>query len=207
MSKAYATKDQMKVWKSAAVLYKDDPIRSVNHVMLSVKEVKGVEQAYLIASDGYQIMKRNILVDDETPFETSSSAIPRATVEKAEKAMKQGDLAYFDDGMITLKEPVRDHNGDIYDYKTFAVMPYTEQLDLFGEFDTTLHDAVKADAPERKVLLNAKLLKLIAEQLRSDDDMVFVEVTLRGQMDIITFQAFKGDETKEITGAVMPLKP
>lgn len=205
MSKAIATKDQMKVWKSAAVQYKDEPERPTNRIMLTVDAPDGVEQAFLMASDGYELMRRNIQLDDETPFEPSTSSIPRLTIEKAEKAMKQGDIAVFDDGMITIKQPIRDPNGDIMDYKTFAVLPYVEQLEMFSDFDTVVTTAMKKPVAAT-VTLNARVLKTIVEQLRHDDSTVYVKMDVRGELDVVTFTAFEGDETMQITGAVMPIK-
>lgn len=58
---AYATKDQMRVWKSATKPDKDYPERHSDRVQFTVKaDPNGGYIAHLMAMDGYQIIKRNI---------------------------------------------------------------------------------------------------------------------------------------------------
>ena len=209
MNYAFATKDQMKVWKSAAALLKGDPERSVNQVMLHIRSAGSGFTAHLLATDGYQLMKRNINTEDlfEGTFpQEYSSAIPRSTVEKAEKAMKQGDHAYFGENRITLKSPVYNERNELTDYKVFAELPYIEQLDMFKDFESALEKGVKSDVVSRKVLLNAHYIKLIADQLRSDDSRVTVELSIHGGTDVVTFKAFPDDENLTITAGIMPIK-
>lgn len=209
MSVAYATKDQMKVWKANSTPDKDYPERATDRVTLHVRpdQENGGFIACLIATDGYQAIRRNIETDaDAKEIKTS---IPREAVEKAEKAMRPKDRAYFDDNRITVMEVTEDEITGIESLRIIATMPYVEQLDMFIDLETSLQKAVNADLPERTCVIDAKVLKKVAEQLKHSDERVYLTVSFRGtpeDLQPVIMRAFEGMETMELTAAIMPIK-
>jgi hypothetical protein len=137
----------MKVWRATSTPDKDFPERATERVTLHVYPDKesGGFIACLIATDGYQAIRRNIETDADAKEVRTS--IPREAVEKAEKAMKPGNRAYFDDNKITVVEVNEDELTGIESLRTIATMPYVEQLDMFIDLETSLQKAVNADLP------------------------------------------------------------
>lgn len=210
MSVASANKDQMKVWKSAAKPDKDGPDRPTTRVMLTIRkdEKESGYFAKLYASDGYQLVSRNIQAESdasgEAPLEV---AIPRDAMEAAEKAMHKTDLAYFDDNKITVRAVIED--SDTHEAHTVvrAVIPYVEQIDMFSDFLSVVEKHANSEIPERIVTLDAKVLKKVVEQLKSGDARVFVKLHLReGGIEPLILTAFPGIPDEEITAVVMPIK-
>lgn len=207
MSYATATKDQMKVWKSALRPEKDFPERSANRIMLEIKkdEAIGGYLSTLSATDGYQLIRRNIQSEPEAKAVTI--AIPFEAVEAAEKAMKKTDRAYFDDGKITIRAVMDVDDSDMELTAIRAVIPFIEQLDLFKDFGSVLEEATNNSMfPEKTVVIDAKVLKKIVDQLKSSDARVFVKFHIKGHLEPVVMQAFDGIEDEQITAAVMPIK-
>lgn len=207
MSYASATKDQMKAWKSAAKPDKDFPERSTNRIMFETKKDKGlgVYVTTIIASDGYQLIKRNIT--SETEARETKMAIPRDAMEAAEKAMKKGDRAFFDDNKITIRQTVETDGEEFTVVR--AVIPFVEQIDLFADFESMIEKYANSELPERVVTMDAKVLKKIVEQLKSGDASVFVKLRLRpsdNHLEPMIMTAFEGIEDEELTAVVMPIK-
>lgn len=207
MSYATATKDQMKVWKSALRPEKDFPDRSSNRIMFEVKkdDALGGYISTLSATDGYQLIRRNI--QSEAEAKAVNMAIPFEAMEAAEKAMKRTDRAYFDDGKITIRAVMDVDDSDMELTAIRAVIPFIQQLDLFSDFGSILETATNNSMfPEKTVIIDAKILKKIVDQLRSSDARVFVKFHVKGNLDPVVMKAFDGIEDEEITAAVMPIK-
>jgi len=209
MQYASATKDQMKAWKSAAKPDKDYPERSTNRIMFKSRkdEKLGVYITTLVASDGYQLIKRNIT--SELDAKQHKMAIPRGVMEAAEKTMKKGDRAYFSDGKITVRSVSIDETTEEEITVVRGVFPFVEQLDLFSDFETAMESFANKELPERICTLDAKILKQIVEQLRSGDARVFVKVHFRESPDglqPVVMQAFEGIEEEELTAVIMPIR-
>ncbi len=209
MSLAYATKDQMKVWKCTSKPGKDYPERATDRVTLHIRADKenGGYIAQLLATDGYQAVVRNIQA--EAGAEEIKTSIPREAVEKAEKVMKSGDRAYFSENKITVIEVSDDDNTGIENLRTIAQIPYVEQMDMFIDLDTALQKAIKSDIDEKKVIVDAAVLKKAVEQLKHGDEHVYVTLSFRGNpndMQPLVMTAFEAMETYEITAAVMPVR-
>lgn len=204
MSLAYATKDQMKVWKSTSKKTKDDPDRPTQRVMFVVSKAEVGYDAALMASDGYQLVKRSIQTEDGA--KSVKWAIPGDAIEKAEKAMQQGDRAYFDEGKITIREIKIDERTGFEDTRITAVIPYVEQMDMFMDLETPMQKTANSKHPEKIVTLDAKVLKKVVEQLKSGDARVFVTVRMRGELDGVLLTAFEGIHDEAITAVVMPIR-
>lgn len=209
MSVAYATKDQMKVWKATSTPDKDYPERASDRVTLHIKQdiQNGGFIACLIATDGYQAIRRNI----ETTADAKEvrTSIPREAVEKAEKAMKPGNRAYFDDNKITVVEVTEDEATGIESLRTIATMPYVEQMDMFIDLETALQKSVSAELPEKTCIIDAKVLKKLVDQLKHGDERVYLTISFRGVQDDlqpVIMRSFEGMETVELTAAIMPIK-
>ena len=124
-----------------------------------------------------------------------------------EKAMKKTDRAFFDDNKITIRETVESDGEEFTVVR--AVIPFVEQIDLFGDFQSVIEKQANSELEERVVTLDAKILKKIVEQLRSGDATVFVKVHLRPSangLEPVIFTAFEGIEDEELTAVVMPIK-
>jgi hypothetical protein len=207
MSVAYATKDQMKVWKSTTVPDKDYPERSSDRVMLTVKDTENGPVAYLVASDGNQLIKRNIQTDNEASSKAPlKSSIPREAVQKAEKIMKPKDRAYFEDNRIVVMEVTEDEDTGIESTRTIATIPYLEQMDLFAELESVLEKAANGEKPEKVVIVDARVLKKVVEQLKAGDERVYLTIRLRGEDEPIIMTSFEGLDYMELTAAIMPIK-
>lgn len=208
MSYAYASKDQMKIYKSAAKPDKDFPERSTNRIMFDCKKDTGlgVYISRLTATDGYQLVRRNITSEAEA--HEGKMAIPYEAMEAAEKTMKRGDLAYFDDNKITVRQVIEASDGS----ETTVIkaeIPFAEQIDLFADFESAVEKHANADLPERICTVNAKVLKKVVEQLKAGDASVFVKLHLRASdngLEPVMFSAFEGVEDEEITAVLMPIK-
>lgn len=209
MNTAYATKDQMKVWKATSTPDKDYPERATDRVTLHIEQdaENGELTASLIATDGYQAIRRNI--ETTADARVVKTSIPREAVEKAEKAMKPGNRAYFDDNMITVVEVTEDETTGIESLRTIATMPYVEQMDMFIDLETALQQAVNAELPEKTCVVDAKVLKKLVDQLKYADERVYLTISFRGTQDDlqpVIMRSFEGMETMEITAAIMPIK-
>jgi len=205
MNLAYATKDQMKVWKSTSKPDKDYPERSTERVMF---EIQSDERCYIAATDGYQFVKRYIQSEEGASSEKQlKTSIPRSTMEKAEKVMKPRDRAYFSSGKISVYEVTTDEKTQEELEQLAGTFPYAEQLDMFIDFEPALSKAT-AHAPElaKVVTLDARVLKKVVEQMKSGDSIVHLNIRFAGEMDAVTITAFDGIEEEEIRAAVMPIK-
>ena len=208
MSYAYANKDQMKIYKSAAKPDKDFPERSTNRIMFECKKDTGlgVYISTLTATDGYQLVRRNL--SSEAEAHEGKMAIPYEAMEAAEKTMKRGDLAYFDDNKITVRQVIEQADGSETTIIK-AEIPFAEQIDLFGDFQSVLEKYANSELPERICTVNAKVLKKVVEQLKAGDASVFVKLHLRASdngLEPVMFSAFEGVEDEEITAVLMPIK-
>lgn len=204
---AFASKDQMKVWKSTSKPDKDFPARATESVMLEVKSAKDGKGhiASLSASDGYQLMKRNIQIGDDAAAESPLKvAIPRDAMEKAEKAMKKNDRAFFSDSKITIFEVTFDEHEEEQTRVT-AIVPYSIQLDMFIDMESVIQKEANKEHPEKVVKIDAKKLRQIADQLKSSDAITNVTIRFRGELDGMIITAFEGIEDEEITAVIMPL--
>ncbi|MBI5117612.1 hypothetical protein HZA56_14135 [Candidatus Poribacteria bacterium] len=209
MSLAYATKDQMKVWKSTSKPDKDYPERATDRVQLHIKkdDVNGGFIAYLGATDAYQAIRRNIETDSDA--EEVKIAIPRETIEKAEKAMQPGNRAYFDDNVVTVVEVTEDDDTGIDSLRTIGKFPFVEQMDMFVDLETALQKMMSDEREEKMCVIDAKVLKKLVEQLKAGDERVYLTVTFRGapqDLQAVVMTAFDGMETMQITAAIMPIK-
>lgn len=208
MSYAYATKDQMKVYKSASKPDKDYPERPTNRVMFTCKKDKGlgVYISRLTATDGYELVRKNITSEPEA--HEGKMAIPYEAMEAAEKTMKKTDLAYFEDNKIVIRQVIENEDGT----ETTIVranVPFSEQIDLFADFESPVEQAANSELQERIITLDAKVLKRVVEQLRHGDARVFVKVHLRASengLEPMIITAFEGIEDAEMTAVVMPIK-
>ncbi len=212
MSLAYASKDQMKVWKSALKPEKDGHDVATTKVQFIINAVDPKDKtkgytAHLIATDGYQAMKRQIEVEADAGGEAPLKiGIPREAVEQAEKAMKKGDRAYFDDGKITVREITEEEATGFEDSRIKAIIPYTQQMDLLPDYEVAVEKAVNSEQPGRVVTIDAGLLRKIADQMKSGDARVTVDLHLREGLDGFVLRSFEGIEGEEITAVIMPLK-
>jgi len=207
MSLAYANKDQMKVWKSTSKPDKDFPARSTENVMLEVKQAKDGKGyvAMLSASDGYQLMKRNIQIDDDAAAEAPlKQVIPRDAMEKAEKAMKKNDRAHFSNNKITIYEVTFDEH-DEEQARITAIVPYATQMDMFIDMESAIQKEANKEHPEKVVKIDAKKLRQIADQLKNGDAITNVTIRFRGEKDGMIITAFEGIEDEEITAVIMPI--
>lgn len=208
---AYATKHQMKVWQSASRYDKDYPRRPTDNVMFEIKKTKakdGVKAGYIAtvtATDGYQLMRRNVQTDNDATKPVKIS-IPREAVEKAEKAMKLGDHCYFDDHRLEVVEVTRDKNTDEELEQTVAMIPFVEQMDLFIDLDSPIEAVANKEAPEKVVTLDAKVLKKLVDQMKSGDALCYVSVRFKGDMDGVIIRAWEGIDDEELTAVVMPIR-
>lgn len=204
MRYAYASKHQMKVWNSAAKPDRDYPGWNQN-VMFQIKLKDGGYIATLTATDGYQLMRRNIQTDDDATQELKV-AIPRQSIEQAEKAMKLGDRAYFDDGKIQIVEILEDPDTEEDIERIKCYVPFFEQMDMFKDLDSPIEAEANKDYPEKVVTLDAKLLKKVAEQLRNGDALCYVTIRAHNVLDGVVMTAFDGIDDEEITAVIMPIK-
>ena len=203
MSYAYATKDQMKVWKSALKPEKDGDQPPATKVQFVVTKDDTGYRAHLIATDYHQCVKRAIELEDVT--EVMKTSIPREAVEQAEKAMKAGDRAHFEDGKIVVKEILEEDEMFSDLERTKAIIPYAEQMDLLPDLDTALANVANTGQPDAIVTINSTLLKRVAEQLKDGDNAIYVDLHLRAGQKGLVFKAFNDVEGKEITAVIMPI--
>lgn len=208
MSVAYATKDQMKVWKATTKPDKDYDARPSDNVMLTVKDTDDGSVAYLVASDGYQLIKRNLQPEADAKTEAPLKvAIPREAIEKAEKVMKSHDRAYFEANKIVVMEVTEDEDTLQDITRVIANIPYAEQLDLFRDFESVLEKAVNAtDKPEKVCVIDARILRKLTDQLKSGDENVYLSIHFKGELDPVVMSAFEDMDYMELTAAIMPIK-
>lgn len=208
---AYASKHQLKVWASASRYDKDYPRRPTDNVMFEVKKTNakdGIKAGYIAtvtATDGYQLMRRNVQTDNDAT-EPIKISIPREAVEKAEKAMKLGDRCYFDDRRLEVVEVTRDKDTDEELEQTVAMIPFVEQLDLFIDLDSPIEAEANKDVPEKVVTLDAKVLKKVVDQFKSGDALCYVTLHFKGEMDGVIIKAWEGIDDEELTAVVMPTR-
>lgn len=206
MSLAYASKDQMKVWKSASKPDKDYPDDKRSSVMFQIKKDESGCTVTLSASSGVQLVRRNIQAETDAYAEAPLKvAIPRDAVEQAEKAMKQGDRAYFDESKITVHEVIEDPDIDLEHTRVKAIIPYVEQLDMFIDMDSPI-ETIAAQKHDKVVTIDASVLKRVVDQMKNGDALCYVTIRMGSEDDGVFLTAFEGIEDEELTAVVMPLK-
>lgn len=206
----YATKDQMKVWKATTRPDKDYPERSTDRVTLEIRKDADAAGyiASLIATDGYQAIRRNL--EYEAAAKELKTSVPREAIEKAEKVMKPGNRTYFYDNRLVVVEVLEDpDNTGIDTFRTIATLPYMEQLDMFIDLETALQKATKEELVVQTCIIDARILKKLTEQLKAGDETVYLTVSFRGtpeDLQPVIFKAFEGLDTMELTAAIMPIR-
>lgn len=203
---AYASKDQMKVWKITDKPAKGESIASRHTVYFEVVEdEKQSMSAFLYASDGYTAIKRGVeLESDAEPMKLS---IPRQAIESAEKTMVKGDRAYFESGRIVVYE-VSINEWDEEELKQKAVVPYVEQLELAApEWSGMFGHHLKDTLEPRTVKVNVAVLEAALKQFKHNNHGVYMNLTVSGPEEPILLDAFADIECQEIFGIAMPIKP
>lgn len=204
---AYANKDQMRIWHSARSTTKGIPDAPDTKVMFSLGVTDKGMIATLTATDGYQMLQRNISVDDNyigVGKDSVQIAIPGGAIAVAEKTMKAKDRAYISDTAITVMSIIEDEHGDIVEVPK-ATVPFIVQDDLFKSWEGLLEREEKQGAVEHSVTLDARSLKIIADQLRSADAAVFVKLSWRGSDENVILSAFDDIEDEAIKAVVVPI--
>lgn len=209
MNLAFATKDQIGVWRSTTKPKKDgEQERPSTYVRLYIeKDEEGKQSAYLLATDGYQLMKRAIAL--EAGAEETTMAIPSAAVEQADKAMQQGDRAYFgDEGKIIVRELLPDEDTGDEESRIKAIIPFDQQLEIDGDWRGALEKVINKGAPDRIVTLDSKVLKRVVEQMKSGKATVHVTLHMHDGEDAkhgVLLTALEETEEEQITAVVMPI--
>ncbi len=207
---ASANKDQMKVWKSASKELKDGaPEPPTTKVMLHVRTAKTGMIATLTATSGYQLMRRNITVEEGYTEDGSEIQIgvPAEALKSAEKLMpKKGGRAFFFDQKIEVHEILLDEDTMEENDRLIGTIPFLVQEELFKNWEGVLEREANEELPEKVLTFDASIFKPIVEQLKSGDARVFVTIRLRGEMEAMLLTAFEDIEDMAIKAAVMPVK-
>lgn len=202
---AYASKDQMKLWKITDKPAKGESPSSRHTVYFQITEDdKRGMAAFLYASDGYTAIKRG--VELEGGAEVTRISIPRQAIESAEKTMVKGDRAYFEPGRIVVSE-VSINEWDEEELKQKAVVPYVEQLELAAPEWDHLSKYSKEGTERRSIKVNVSILEAALKQFRHYNHGVYMNLSIGGPEDPILLDAFADVECQEIFGIAMPLRP
>lgn len=206
MSKlAIATKDALRVWKIAA---KDNNRSAINHVHLDIVGSKDGKRGYLVATDGYQLIKREIeLWHHVDPQKVN---LPRDAVMNAEKVMTNEHRAHIYDDQIVIVKVIPDEATQSEDFQRVAVVPFVQQTSLnFPDYQELINKYADSDLPERIVKLDSKLLRSIIDQFKDGSFTVWVEMRLKESdegTEPIILTANENLTNDSITAVVMPAK-
>lgn len=207
---AYANKDQMKVWKSASKPLNDGyPESPQTKIVLDVRTGEKGMLAMLTATDSYQMMQRNICVGDgfnegDQPVQIP---IPYDAMAAAEKVMHPKDRAYFFDNKIIVMEITEDQDNGEEIERERASVPFIVQMELVqrDNWAKTLETIAANGLPEKVIMIDAKALKRVVDQLKSGDARVYVYFRMSGDEKMMV-TAFDDIEDESIRATIMGLK-
>lgn len=202
---AYATKDQMKVWKMARKEDKDEitPVPA-SFIHFEIKDAIGS-----LSAANYGVVKRNIKVEDGSL--DIAIDIPRRSIEIAEKAMSTGDRAYFYKNSIKIANVAEDPNTGEETLDVRAEFPFVAlsqtSLDLKDPRDPGALVAGEG-IPDGTLTVDAKRLKEVLDQFKLGSNAVWIHIKadkLESGTQILRLSAFEHDEEIAIRSAVIAL--
>lgn len=210
MQYAYANKDQMMIFKSAAKPVNDGyPESPLTKVVLWVRYNQGFV-ATLFATNSSQAMQRNVCITDEFASNGSKKtevkvAVPMDAIKLAYGAMVRGDRAYFEDNKIVVKAVEEDPETQEDTERVKASIPFLVQAELFDRIDDILHTGLFDATAPKLLTIDAKVLMRITEQLKSGDAHVYVNLYIPDDKSKVILTAFEEVEDEELRAIVMPI--